>query len=307
MLLQPPQPLKCLSFNLLHGGPLSGRVGPAQHLERRLEIVIQELQSLNVDIIGLQEASSSRGRGNIAARIAAQLGFQYVYAPSSSRVFASEKLNTAIARVMNFTEGPAIVSRFPILHSQVYDIPHCGLFPNPRVLLRTQLQTPWGQLWACSTHISSDPCQAYAVAQLLHDQYDSLPLIVMGDFNAQEHSSNMTHLIREAGLIDTFRTANPITSGCTVDQHVYASHPTAFGRVNYVFLRPGANTPGQTRTSRIVLNTPRRFPDGQVLWPSDHYGVLTEADVFSSVIKRAEERHYNTNLSLYARIGEKLG
>jgi hypothetical protein len=117
----------------------------------------------------------------------------------------------------------------------------------------------------------------------------------------------MNRLIRETGLIDTFRAANPSIPGCTVDQDVYASHPTAFGRVDYVFLRPGANTPGQTRTSRIVLNTPRRFPDGQVLWPSDQYGVLTEADIFSPVIKRAEERHYNTNLSLYARIGEKLG
>ena len=283
MLPQPPLPLKCLSFNLLHGGPLSGRVGSAQHLERRLAIVIQELHSLDVDIIGLQEASQSRGRGSTAARIADQLGFHCVYAPSSSRVFASEKVNTAIARMMNFTEGPAIVSRFPILHSAIYDIPHCGIFPNPRVFLRTQLHTPWGQLWACSTHISSDPCQAQAISRLLCDQDRSLPLIVMGDFNAREQSSNISHLIRETGLIDTFRTANPTIPGCTVDQYLYASQPTAFGRVDYVFLRPGVRTAGRIHTSRVVLNAPRHFSDGQVLWPSDHYGVLTEADVFSPV------------------------
>jgi hypothetical protein len=30
----------------------------------------------------------------------------------------------------------------------------------------------------------------------------------------------------------------------------------------------------------VVLNTPGALDDGQVLWPSDHYGVLAELDVF---------------------------
>jgi hypothetical protein len=35
-------------------------------------------------------------------------------------------------------------------------------------------------------------------------------------------------------------------------------------------------------SSRIVLNTPERRPDGSTLWPSDHYGVLAEIDLSPS-------------------------
>jgi hypothetical protein len=40
--------------------------------------------------------------------------------------------------------------------------------------------------------------------------------------------------------------------------------------------------PGRVRASRVVLDTPRRLEDGKILWPSDHYGVLAELEVFPS-------------------------
>ncbi|MBI3303827.1 MAG: hypothetical protein HYZ72_17315, partial [Deltaproteobacteria bacterium] len=74
VMAQPPPPLKCVTFNLLHGGVFSGLIGNAQDLDRRLEMVVEELRTLDADVIGLQEASTGRGRGNVAARLAAQLG-----------------------------------------------------------------------------------------------------------------------------------------------------------------------------------------------------------------------------------------
>src|SRR5437867_3030429 len=131
----PAPSLKYVTLNLLHGGVFSGLTGNAQDLDRRLEMVVEELRTLGADVIGLQEASVSKGRGNVAERLAAQLGFHYVYAPASFRLFTSEKINAVIAWVMNFTEGPAIVSRFPIVASEAHDLPRCGRFTDPRVPL----------------------------------------------------------------------------------------------------------------------------------------------------------------------------
>jgi len=275
-------PLKCVSFNLLHGGVFSGITGETQDLDRRLTIVVEELRALQADIIGLQEASTGRARGNVAERLATQLGFHYVYAPASFRVFASERANAFAAWVMNLTEGPAIISRFPIVSWTAHDLPRCGRWTDPRVLLTAEVQTPWGTMQVGSTHISGDRCQAEAVASVIQKQRNSLPLVLMGDFNAPEHTPAITHLTQKLGLIDTFRLMNPTTPGSTVWQRVDASAPTVFRRVDYVFLLPGKAFSGSVHSSRVILNTPDHLPDGRTLWPSDHFGVLSEVDVFSS-------------------------
>lgn len=275
-----PARVRCLTLNLLHGGVSSGLWGNGQDRERRLEIVTGELRKLNADIIGLQEASEGRGWGNIAERLATQLGYQYVFAPATSRLFARPWLNTVVAAIMNFVEGPALLSRYPIVDWEVYDIPRCGTWTDPRVLLCAVLQAPWGQLQACSTHISRNGCQAKGVAELLHLRPRSSPLVLMGDFNTREDSAAFTDLTQDTGLIDTFRRANPADRGATVWQWVYADRPMAFWRVDYLFVRPAPRPSFHVRSSRVVLNTPEQLSDGRPLWPSDHYGVLTEFDVF---------------------------
>lgn len=276
-----PPALTCLSFNLLHGGVSSGLRGNGQDLERRLEMVTAELRTLKADVIGLQEASEGRGRGNIAQRLATQLGYQYIFTPASCRLFSRPWANRVVSTLMNFAEGPAILSRYPILNWEVYDLPRCGSWTDPRVLLCVDLQTPWGVLQACSTHISPKVCQAKGVAELLQRRPRSSPLILMGDFNTTPQSEGFAQLTKETGLIDTFRLANPSKRGLTVWQWVYADRPTTFWRVDYLFLRPGAGALHRVRSSRLVLNEPKRLADGQLLWPSDHYGVLTEFEVLT--------------------------
>jgi len=278
---QPLPPLKCVTFNLLHGGVFSGLRGNAQNLDRRLDLVVEELRTLGADVIGVQEASWSRGRGNVAERLAARLGFHHVYAPAGFRLFPSELLNGMVATVMNLTEGPAIISRFPIASWQAYDLPRCGRFTDPRVLLCTELRTPSGPLQACSTHTSGNLCQHKSVVNIIRERRGPLPVLLMGDFNAPEHSPAITALTQEAGFVDTFRSVNPGAPGLTVWQNVEVSRSTVFRRVDYVFLVPGTETTGQVLSSRVILDTPRQFPGGQMVWPSDHYGVLTEVEVFS--------------------------
>src|SRR6266545_5064651 len=71
---QPPPPLKYLSYNILHGGVLSGWTGNDEDLEARFRIAVEELRRLDPDIIGIQEASVSRRRGNVAERLGRALG-----------------------------------------------------------------------------------------------------------------------------------------------------------------------------------------------------------------------------------------
>ena len=61
--------LRVVSFNLLHGGPSSGWRGDGVHLEERLALASSELQRLAPDVVGLQEASISRGRENRGATV----------------------------------------------------------------------------------------------------------------------------------------------------------------------------------------------------------------------------------------------
>src|ERR671912_1111942 len=80
-------PLRIVTFNLLHGGPWSELTGDDQQLERRFQMVATELQRLQPDVVALQEASVGRRRGNVAARLAARLGFEYVHVRATDRVF----------------------------------------------------------------------------------------------------------------------------------------------------------------------------------------------------------------------------
>jgi len=99
----------------------------------------------------------------------------------------------------------------------------------------------------------------------------------MGDFNASEDLPALASLKR--AFTDAFRAVNPDAPGFTDLQQTGAAAPTVSQRYDYIFVVPGALGPGAVVSSRLVLNTPRRYADGSVLWPSDHYGVLAELEL----------------------------
>src|SRR5205823_6635327 len=74
------------------------------------------------------------------------------------------------------------------------------------------------------------------------------------------------------------REANPAAPGFTVWQPVWLERPFASRRVDFILLAPGGNTRARVVASRLVLNQPSRAK-GRVLWPSDHYGVLSEVEI----------------------------
>ena len=268
----PPRPLRVVTYNMLHGG--FGLRGDGQHLEERLATTIEALRGLDVDLIGLQEASSGRRRGDVAGRLATALGLHHVRAPAGYRW-----VGRLASWVMGFDEGPAVLSRFPIVAWNVIRLSSCDHWYG-RVLLCAKLETPWGPLDACSTHTGSSTCQLRSLTRLLQGRRGRAPLILMGDLNSTPDTSGVKHLLADDGLVDTFRTANPDVPGFTVWQPVRVEAPAARRRVDYVLVGPGADAPVRVRASRVILDQPDRGADGKALWPSDHYGVLSEVEVF---------------------------
>jgi len=268
-----PRPLRVVTFNVLHGG-FGFRGGDGQHLDERLAMAVEGLRGLDADVIGLQEASSGRRRGDVAARLAAALGLHHVRARAGYRW-----VGRLASWVMGFDEGPALLSRFPIVAWDVIPMASCDHWYG-RVLVCATLNTPWGPLDACATHTGSSTCQLRSLAKLLQGRRGRTPLILMADLNAIPETSGVKHLLADDGLIDTFRTANPDAPGFTVWQSVRSEAPMARRRVDYVLVAPGAEAPVRVRASRIIFDRPGRGADGKPLWPSDHYAVLSDVEVF---------------------------
>jgi endonuclease/exonuclease/phosphatase family metal-dependent hydrolase len=274
------RPLRVVTFNLLHDGAASGFFDGGTRLEERLDMAIRELNALDPDIVAVQEASDSRRHGSVPERLAKALGFHVVFEPATQHVFGLRPLDWLVVGVMGFEEGSAILSRFPIGASHVYDLPRCRKWLEPRIMLEAAIETTWGPLQVFSAHTGrGDECQMERVGEIVQDHVGSGPSLLMGDFNTPETSKVLTTLRSEAGFIDVFRVANPDTNGPTVWQRIESSEPTVSRRVDFILLLNGRESITSVRTSRIVFNRPRQLPDGTVLWPSDHYGVFAEIEI----------------------------
>jgi len=270
----PPLTLRFVTFNLLHGGIFSELSGDAEGLEARLRITVEGLRALDAHVVGLQEASTGSRRGDVTARLAQALGYRYVQAPAAYRPMGSEHMRRGVRAVLGFAEGPAILSRFPIVRWASWELPPCGRPFDVRVLILAELETAAGPLAAFSAHTSGEACHTRAVAALVRAKAGPLPAVVMGDFNAVDTSAAMRALTHEAGWVDTFRNANPTAPGFTDGQMVDASRPTAARLVEDDPAREDPARNPRARHQQHVVNPPRGR--GPVRWPSDHHGVLAD-------------------------------
>jgi endonuclease/exonuclease/phosphatase family metal-dependent hydrolase len=267
--------VRVVTFNAYHGGFQSGWTGDARFIDERLAIAAEQLRALAPDVVALHEASTGRGRGYIAAKLAETLGFHHVRAPASLRAVPVPLVNRLAAWILDFDEGPAILSRFPIVASEIYELPRCGAYLDPRVALRAEVATPHGSLHVFSTHTSGLGCQVERAAGIVRTWRGAMPAVLMGDLNGVETTPWIASL-GDLGFVDAFRAANPTAPGVTTWQRVDGPVSTARRRIDYVFVLPGTARPGTVRESHVVLDHPGQRADGRPLWPSDHYGVLAE-------------------------------
>jgi len=273
--------LRVLTYNLLHDGAWSGFFENGTHLEERLDMSIQELQRLQPDVIALQEASDSRKHGNVPQRIAEALGYQMVFEPATQHISGIGFLDRLITSAIGFKEGPAILSRYPIVASEVYDLPRCQRRMDPRIFLRAEISAPDGPIQVFSAHTAKgDECQLTRVGEVFREHRGTGRAILMGDLNTGEQSPVLTEWQKEPGLIDAFRVANPGISGGTVWQNIHVEWPTADRRVDFIFLLDGGTGDRPVvRSSRLAFDQPGRLPNGDALWPSDHRSVLADIEL----------------------------
>ena len=275
-----PPPLRVVTLNILHGGPLSGWTGKDSHLEARLDLVAEALLALAPDVIALQEASRTSARGEVASRLAGRLGMNHVYSPSSMRLFDTAWINRMAAAFMDFSEGPAILSRFPIVRSETLRLPRCGRWLDPRVLLFAELATPAGR--------APRVLDAHQRARLSRASRRSAgpraPRRPPGHPDGRPERRRIVGGADSAGGRGRVRRRVPRRSSRRPRLHgLPARHrpraaAAATGRLRAARARPsrGRDRRRQPRGGRC----PRSPRGWRPLWPSDHYGVLADLSVF---------------------------
>ena len=148
-------------------------------------------------MVALQESSITRRSGDVAAQIAQALGLVHVHA--RERVFPPRVHGRLIVGALGFVEGPAILSRFPNVATEVYDLPRGQRWIDPRVALRADIQTPASVVAVFSTHTPRDDCQTRREAELAGES-NGRPAVVMGDLNTGE-TARVLGAFRDHGFV----------------------------------------------------------------------------------------------------------
>jgi endonuclease/exonuclease/phosphatase family metal-dependent hydrolase len=175
---QPPIPVRLATFNIHHG------VGEDQRLD--LPRLAKVLAALDADVLCLQEVDRYYGDRSEdvdqALLLSRALDMQLAWGPAIDEPGPP-------GRPRQY--GNALLSRLPILVSDVHPLPGAG---EPRSALRTMLELDGGTLWVTVTHLSTGPAaeraaQAAALAALHTDTMGAG--VLAGDFNARPDAAEL--------------------------------------------------------------------------------------------------------------------
>jgi len=262
-----PHHLQVMTLNLWHDWPLHRR------LDARLDQVATTIRREGADVVCLQEVPDAPDFPETARRLADRLGMAYAYGRANG-----DRAN------FGFEEGVAILSRYPLQSPQVIEVqPRVSPFVR-RVVLRTFVQTPAGQVAVYCTHLTTlpwrNPVQVDWLHQFVAHDAGGRTAIVAGDFNAAGDSTQIQMLASD--WLDTFRVANPRDNGYTYTLVLPVIGTLLRHRIDYVFLVPG-------RSGGRVVASRRLFANGNS--PSDHLGVLTTLALSPPHAERLEPVH----------------
>jgi len=256
--------------------------------QRRGKAIDSVLAACPADIYGLQEVWATDTE-NDAHLLAHRHGLHHVWAPSPRPQLWQQRLGDHGAQI-----GNAILSRWPIVTSEVHHLPagdSDAAADEGRTLLFAQIDSPVGVVSMFTTQLNSQPqdsavrcAQVRTIAAVVaRHRSPDFPTVLTGDFNADPHSD-------EIRLMEGHRTAPPVPGQVLLDAWRYAApgdlgltwnardnpyvqatyEPSA--RIDYVFVGPpGAGGTGSVRSARLIGDD---AIDG--VWPSDHAGVLVE-------------------------------
>jgi endonuclease/exonuclease/phosphatase family metal-dependent hydrolase len=249
-------------------------------LARRMELCAEQLRALEPDVVALQEVRQSAAVPNQAATLASALAMNHCW-----------------ARAVTWNEGDeglAILSKHPIVEEGHRELPHASE-KERRICLHARLDTPKGPLDAYTVHLNYRSThgqiredQIVAAEAFMRETPDvRIPKVLMGDFNAVPDSDEIRFLkglrtvngrrvyfqdawahlhSREPGW--TWAKSNPFT-----DRMAWLERDR---RIDYIFVgHTNLDGTGMLLDCRLVLDV----PDGEGVFPSDHYGLYAEIAV----------------------------
>lgn len=256
-------PLRVATLNIWN------RMGP---WDERLRAIRAGVLAEHPDVLGLQEVVATDGVDQ-AAVIAEGAGYHVVHARHSA---AGSAL------------GNALLSRFPVLRWEVFDLP-AGDTAERRSLLHAELDAPCGRLPVFVTHLNWKLDEGHVRELQIRFVVDTIarlcpvgttfPPVLMGDLNAEPDSDEIRFLRGLTGL-----------GGRRVyfaDAWVYAGEGPGFTyarrnpyavqarepdrRIDYVFVRTGPEQHGlgEPVEARLCFDAPH-----EGAFPSDHFGVV---------------------------------
>ena len=104
----------------------------------------------------------------------------------------------------------------------------------------------------------------------------NLPMVLMGDLNAGPDTPSVTYLRETLAWCDTFEAKKPGDRGLTWNyRNTYAEaerEKMTERRIDYIFIRERAGLFKKILSSKVVFEK----PSAEGIWPSDHFGVMTE-------------------------------
>ncbi len=242
--------LTIISANLWHDYPQYRRIN------ERMDDFIKMVLSENADVLLLQEVART-SLLHVDEKLSDELKMAYLYSRANGHRGG-----------IGFEEGLAVYSRYPLRKPSLRQL---GGHNNPftrRLALGAILDTPCGELFAFSTHLSMCSKQnATQTDQLLgwvRTIAGEQPAIIGGDFNAHENKPQIRRIQRD--WVDTYRRVKPKEDGTTHELRgpfglIWRRH-----RLDYIFLQPGNKNWQVLETRHIQIpHTPH----------SDHHTVLT--------------------------------
>ena len=252
------------------------RFGP---FEQRLRAMIDTMRQVDADVLCLQEVWSNDER-DVADEIAVALGMHAV------------RTDPVLWNGESF--GNAILSRWPVERVASLPIPNAAGTDGHRRIVAARVDTPWGAWPFASTHIDhrfdASAARQLQVRRLLElsiewrgDPSDDLPLIVGADLNAVPDTDEIRLLTgRSAGVPGivfsdvweqvgngpghTWRAENPYSAD--------SAWPNR--RLDYLLVSWPRPKPVGNPTRAWNVATGPVDVDGELVWASDHCGVVAD-------------------------------
>ena len=256
------------------------RFGP---WEARQPAILETLRQVDADIVCLQEVYETRDGESQAAGFADALGFHHAYAAGLGLELAPESL------------GNAILSRWPILSTEVRSLPAPSDMNELRVVLRAEIAGPRGPFEVFCTHLNyrldeshvrqmqlRAICEFIAESGRIVGTERAYPPSLCGDLNADPRSDEIRMLTGLAAVavdrqvfVDSWAAAGDGGEGNTWSRenpYTALDADPRDARIDHVLVGfPTEHAAGEPVACRVVGDQPALG-----VHPSDHYGVFAE-------------------------------